>query len=111
MKTLEIMQMAEADLAPKLKTMKLKELERHAQKILHNLGQPDFDEVMLVLIRALPKLDSSKIDKLSAVKNLVRGLVPTASNDSVVDDELIERLSVLLTVLISKKFQKILSDT
>lgn len=101
--------MPESVLAPKLKLMKLKELERHASKILANLGQPDYGEVMRVLIRAIPKLNDKKIDRLSAVKNIVRGLVPTASNDSQVDDHLIERLAVILVVVITKKFEKIMA--
>lgn len=110
MKTLELMQTPESVLAPKLKVMKLKELERHATKMLVNLGQPDYDEVMRVLIRAVPKLDESKIDRLSAVKNIVRGLVPTASNQSNVDDALIERLTVILVVIITRKLQKIMAQ-
>lgn len=111
MKTHEIMQMPEAELAPKLKHIKLKELERHAAKILANLGQPDYDEVMRVLIKAVPKLNEDKIDRLTAVKNIVRGLVPTASNDSEVDDHLIERLTVILIVIITKKLQKIMASS
>ncbi len=98
-------------MAPKLKLMKLKELERHASKILANLGQPDFDEVMRVLIRAVPKLNEDKIDRFNAVKNIVRSVVPTAANESQVDGQLIERLTVILVMIITKKLQKIMSES
>lgn len=110
MKTLELMKASEAELAPKLKQMKLKELERHASKILGNLGQPDYDEVMRVVIGAVPKLEGEYSEKLEGLKRIVKGLVPTASNDSVVDDTLIERLAVIIMMIITKKFQKILSE-
>lgn len=110
MKTFELMQTPESVLAPKLKVMKLKELEKHATKILANLGA-SYEDVLRVLIKAVPKLDEGKTDRLQAVKNIVRDLVPTASNESDVDDKLIERVTVILIVIITRKLQKIMSQT
>lgn len=109
MKTLELAEMPEAQLVPLLKDMKLKELERHAQKILTNMGQPDYDKVLSVLIRALPKMTGEKIDRFTAVQNVVKGLLPTASNDSSVDSHLLDRLAVILSMIIKRKFDRILS--
>jgi len=110
MKTFELMQTPESVLAPKLKVMKLKELEKHATKILANLGA-SYEDVLRVLIKAVPKLDEGKTDRLQVVKNIVRDLVPTASNESDVDDKLIERVTVILIVIITRKLQKIMSQT
>lgn len=110
MKTHELMNAPEAELAPRLKEMKKKELERHAQKILTNLGQPDYDAVMSVVIRAVPKLNDDKADRFTAVQNIVRGLLPTASNDGDVDETIIARLTVIIMVIITKKFNKILAE-
>lgn len=109
MKTHELLAASETALTPIIKEMKLKELERHAQKILLKLGQSDYDNVLKVIIRAVPKLDPEKIDRFTAVQNLIRGLVPTASNDSEEDQKVIACLAVIIMRIISQKFDKIMS--
>ena len=110
MKTHEILAASEAELSLALKEMKIKEIERHAGKLLARLGQPDFDMVMSAFIKALPKINAQDMDRFEAVQNVLKALVPTASNDSLEDGEAIARLSVMLMVLVSKKYQKILQE-
>ena len=107
MKTHEVLSSSEAQLTAQLRDMKIKELERHSKKILVTLGQPDFDAVMSAVIKALPEMDQEQADRFSAVQELIKATLPAASNDSPLDDKLIERLAIIIVVLITKKFQKI----
>ena len=107
MKTHEVLSSSEAELTAQLRDMKIKELERHSKKILATLGQPDFDGVMSAVVKALPKMDQEQVGRFSAVQELIKATLPTASNDSPLDGKLIERLAIIIVVLITKKFQKI----
>lgn len=107
MKTHEVLSCSEAQLTSQLRDMKIKELERHSRKILVTLGQPDFDAVMSAVIKALPKMDQEQVGRFNAIQELIKATLPAASNESPLDDKLIERLAIILVVLITKKFQKI----
>lgn len=107
MKTHEILTTSEANLVAQLKDMKIKELERHAEKLLNGNGQPDYDAVMLAVIQAVPNLNSNNPDCFLTVQRIVRSHLPVASNDASEDVNLVERITVILMVIIKKKFQKI----
>ncbi|WP_096084927.1 hypothetical protein [Agaribacterium haliotis] len=110
MKTHELLNSNQTEFNTALTAMKIKELERHTAKLFERLGQPDFDAVMSVFIKALPKINAQSADRFEAVQSLLKGLVPTASNDSLEEKDVIQRLSVMLMVLVSKKYQKILKE-
>lgn len=107
MKTLEVLSASEAELSARLKEMKIKELELHAKKILVKLGQDNFDGVMSAVIKLLPTLENEGQDRFQEVKSLIRSKLPVASNDSEEASGMLERLSIIIVVLITKKFQKI----
>lgn len=106
MKTHELLAASEEELSPQLKTMKLKELERHANKILNNLGCPDYDDVLRVVIKAIRALESDNDDRFSSLQDTIKNQLPLASND---DNEAntISRLTILMTMIVTKKFEKI----
>lgn len=107
MKTLEVLSCPEPTLAAELKIMKIKELERHCRKVLIKLGQGDYGAVMSAVIKAIPMLEANKVGRFKAIQDLIKTLVPDGSKNDGAHAALIERLSIIMTVLIAKKFQKI----
>ena len=87
--------------------MKIKELERHCRKVLIKLGQGDYGAVMSAVIKAIPMLEANKVGRFKAIQDLIKTLVPDGSKNDGAHAALIERLSIIMTVLIAKKFQKI----
>jgi len=55
MKTQDILTLPEAKLAPQLAHLKVKELERHAQKILLKNGGGDYNQLIRTIIQTIPK--------------------------------------------------------
>ncbi|WP_370979802.1 hypothetical protein [Agaribacterium sp. ZY112] len=110
MKTHELVKASEAELTQALQVMKIKEIERHAAKLFERLGQPDFASVLSVFIKAIPKINQQDGDRFAQTKGLIRGLLPSASNESAEDDDLVSRLAVMLMVLVSKKYEKVLRE-
>ena len=107
MKTRDIMLSDEKSVTAQLKTMKIKELERHANKILAQLGQPDYDVVMAAVIKKIPALDATA-DRFEAVQSVVKSHLPAEYAAS--SNPALERITVLITVLVAKKFTKILKE-
>lgn len=107
MKTQELLNTAESDLAPALKSMKIKELERHGKKILARLGQNNFDGVMANLIKLIQTLENDEESRYQKVQKAIREWLPgnDAKNDEA--EGIIERATIVLVVLITKKFTKI----
>ncbi|WP_075187830.1 hypothetical protein [Teredinibacter haidensis] len=101
MKTHELLNTPEAGLVTQLKTMKLKELERHAQKLISNQGG-DFNEVMRNVIKAIPALDPTDNDRYQAIQQRIQSHISPGTAP-----DLIQRITVLVTVIITRKFQKI----
>ena len=115
MKTRELLAAPEAELAPKLKVMKLKELERHVTKILGSYGidkggNQAYDSLIAAVIKAVPGLKSGDKASFDTVQGIVKDYLLLAANDSAEDKALLERLSAIVMVIISKKFQKIMSE-
>lgn len=110
MKTRELLSADEKTVSTALKGMKIKTLETHAQKILQLLGQTDYDAVMLALIKRIQTLSASE-DRFAAVKGVVQSHLPeaTGKNNSATEnvEESVHRLSVLMTLLVAKKFEKV----
>lgn len=107
MKTHEILSTPEAKLAPALAELKIKELERHATKLLSSKGNADYNTVMQAVIRALPKLESQGPERFKEVQNLIHIHFNLASTASPVSDDVLQRITVIVMVLISKKFDRI----
>lgn len=106
MKTREILIADEKNVVTRLKTMKIKELERHISKILAQLGQPNYEQVLAVVIKAIPTL-SHDHDRLNVLLNLITSHLPEGKG-AAADRANLERLTTLFMVLVSKKFTKIL---
>ena len=108
MKTREILLADEKHVTAQLKTMKIKELERHTKKVLIQLGQTDYDKVMAAAIKAIPHMDV-KSDRFQILKDLIAAQLPC---ESLTPDELpiLDRVTVLVMVLVAKKFSKILKE-
>ncbi|WP_045857483.1 hypothetical protein [Teredinibacter purpureus] len=112
MKTQEFLRTGEAELVPRLKEMKIKELERHAQKILNSYGSTDYSTVMKQLIQTIPTLDPADNNRFQIIQDIVSSRVSTVKcsvepNPDAFRTDIIQRLTVLLTVIITRKFQKI----
>lgn len=115
MKTRELLAAPEADLAPKLKVMKLKELERHIGKVLKIYGvnsadSTAYDALMAAVIKTVPQLKQGQGENFVIVQDVVKEYLLLAANDSAEDQNFIERLTAMVMVVISKKFQKILQE-
>jgi len=108
MKTREILATQEAELAPQLKHMKIKELERHAQKILIRCGSCEYDVMMSKIIKEIPTLSAQDSNPFVALQKTVYAHVNShRENDSAPSAPVIERLTIVLMVLVTKKFLKI----
>ena len=102
MKTQELLKTPESELAPALKTMKIKELEKHARKILTQYGCESYDKLMVELIKLFQSLPSDG-NRFDTVKQTVVKYL----NDSEDSKNGLERLTALITVLITKRFQEV----
>lgn len=112
MKTKDIISLPEAKVAPALKAMKIKDLERHARKILAKLGQEDFDHLLRDLIKALPGYAQGDAQQTqAAVLQHVEASLPEGWQAQPINEtpaaDVAQRLSVTMMLLISKKFEKI----
>lgn len=99
------MQASEPELVPLLRKMKLKELERHAEKLAAKYGQSDYGALIRDIIRFIPTLGSDETDRFSAVQTKVREHL-RLENDPGYSDAL-QRLTTVLMMIITRKFQKI----
>ncbi|WP_185235165.1 hypothetical protein [Teredinibacter franksiae] len=102
MKTRDLLTATEADYVQSLQAMKIKELERHANKFTLNYGNGDYNELMRATINLLQTLDSIDSERFQKVQALVRERLANST-----DEDIIQRLTVLITVIITKKFNKI----
>jgi hypothetical protein len=102
MKTNQLLEMPEAQLVPLLREMKIKELEKHSEKILARLGQKNYNEIIGGLIRLLPQIEKEGDKRYSLVKGFLTENINTEEGGAVVD-----RLCVVMVLLISKKFLSI----
>lgn len=107
MKTRDVLAYSEQDLSPLLKVMKLKELERHAEKILKKQGQLSYKSVLAAVIKAVPSLNDGKSEGFIKIQAVVQGFLPVVSNDDPTEKTVVPRLAVILMVIITKKLEKI----
>jgi len=107
MKTLDLLSCPEATLTAELKQMKARELERHTRKLLAKLGLNDYDGVMATVIKAIAKLDADKADRFSALQSLIHSLLPAEEKNEPDHNAVIERLSLIMMLLVAKKFHEI----
>ena len=107
LKTRDILMANEQDLVTWLKDMKLKELEKHAEKILDKLGPCDYSVVMATVIKAVPELEASEHSTFRGVQDIVKGFISEVRNSEDYDDKDIERISTIIMMIIAKKFYAI----
>lgn len=106
MKTREVLTTEEAVLVPKLKQMKIKDLERHAQKILRSQGQSDYQQVIAAVIRAVPTLEVGSTQAYQGIQSIIKTFLPHSDSETSTQ-AIVERLAAIILVLLAKKFQKI----
>lgn len=115
MKTIDIITGPEAKVVAALKEMKIKELEKNARKIFAKLGQQEFDQVLSIVIKTIPGLSGvANLSPYDAVKSTILENIPANTDDEVYPgvtvDGVVDRLSVILLLLISKKFEKFMRE-
>ncbi|MFT7558810.1 MAG: hypothetical protein ACI93R_000713 [Flavobacteriales bacterium] len=111
MKTLLVLNESEESLAPKLKVMKLKELERHAKKICTGLSESfDYEVLIRNVIKRVPNLTQDVGDRFKTVQDLIVSDLYSIDAEAQVNEETVRRLAVILMVIITKKFEKIMKE-
>jgi len=104
MKTHELIAAAESELVPLLRQMKIKELERHAGKLLHKFGA-EYSPMLAAVTREIPDLEKDKAQVFARFQEIIRQRLLCA--DSAENRELIKRLTVIMVLIVQKQFQKI----
>lgn len=107
MKTREILSADEVEAAAAIKLMKIKELERHAEKILKKLGLHDYPTILRDMVKLVPQLDMASGTAFKTVQTMFEQKVDMIESDEFSIQNYIERLSVIMIVLVAKKFDKI----
>lgn len=119
MKTHEMLRASEAELVPVLRDMKIKELERHATKLLNKLGG-QYVEVLAVVTQTIPTLNSQE-NPYQALQQVIRQTVKKPGKDSQSaqfshaeegsveneDDAVFNLVTILMMVIVKKQFLKI----
>jgi hypothetical protein len=103
MKTLELIRMAEAQLVPCLKEMKLKELEKHGQNLVRLLGGEDYRLVLSRVIKILPTLTLEPQARFEQLNLAIAPLLSKSNNQQ----ELLAKLGIILTLVVRLKFSAI----
>lgn len=103
MKTLELIRASEAQLAPMLKDMKLKELEKHGENLVRILGGGNgYAEVLRQGIKAIPTLEPGA-DRFAALQSLLRPQLKLSNEQP----DILAKLTVILSLVIAHKFRAI----
>jgi len=87
--------------------MKSKELERHSRKLLLKLGLKDYEVIMGKVIKAIARLDADTSEGFITLQTLIYSLLPEAVINKVERAKVVERLTVIMMLLVAKKFHKI----
>lgn len=103
MKTNELLSATEAELVPKLRMMKIKELERHAAKLLKKIGA-EYSHVLAEVTKAVPQL-GAETNAFGRIQETV-----STCGQADADKKIIERTAVIMMVIIKKQFVKIHSQ-
>lgn len=107
MKTREVLAAPEPELSAKLKAMKVKELDRHAEKILAKYGVADHQAVISSVIKVIPDFDAQDPERYRRVQEIVAQKVPEPYRESIQAGDLLPRIAIIIVVLIMKQFEKI----
>lgn len=107
MKTREVLTAPEAELSAKLKMMKVKELDRHAEKILAKYGVTDHQAVVSSVIKVLPNFDTQDPDRYQSVQEIVAKKIPEAHQQAISSGDTLARVAIIIVVLITKQFERI----
>ena len=110
LKTLEILNLSESELTTEIKKMKLKELEKHAGKLLKALGQENYSGVLSVVIKAVPKLGQAGADRFQALQEVIRKILPLRGMETRHDQHTLERLALIMMVIVTRKYADILAS-
>lgn len=107
MQTREILTAPEAEVVVALRSMKLKELEKHADKISAKL-RLSYHDLLVAVVKLVPELDTSTafLELQAKIKELVDWQGVEEQDEQQVQ-RYIERLSVVMMVVITEKFNKI----
>lgn len=106
MKTHEIITMPEAQLSKHLAACKLKELEKHAQKLIEKHCRGDYATTLRAVIKAVPTLQDGQ-DKFKHVKDIVHLHGRVGAGQVPIPPDILERTTVIIMLIIAKKFEAI----
>ncbi len=109
MKTHEVLSLPEATLSKHLAQCKLKELERHAQKLIEKHCHGNYATTLRAVIKAVPSLSSNN-DKFNHVKEVIHLHSHVPSGSAPISPSVLERTTVILMMIIAKKFEAIHSN-
>ena len=110
MKTHELIHGDEKKIVPVLRNAKIKELEAHSTKMLAKLGCREMEKVLAALIKLMPRLPNNG-ESQNQVKSLIAEQVMQYSPLTSLDAQILDRLAVVMTLLVAKKFEKIHKET
>lgn len=112
MKTQELLSTPEAVLVSILKDMKVKELEKHGKKIAKKMGLDDYQELTRHLIKVIPQLNQED-NRFEKIKEQISALINEEKTDIDLEMQeesekgMLDRLTIITTLLISKKLNEI----
>lgn len=107
MKTRDVLTAPEAELSAQLKAMKIKELDRHAEKILSKFGVNDHQSVISSVITVLPNFDAKDDNRYLRVQEVVAQQIEKVYQESLRRGDVLARIAIIIVVLITKQFEKI----
>lgn len=87
--------------------MKIKELDRHVEKMMAKLGVTDYKAVMSSVIKVLPDFDVQAADRYRRVQEVIAQKVPESHQQALHTGDALERVAIVLVMLIMKQFEKI----
>src|SRR5690606_21130433 len=104
MKTNELINANESELVPQLRGMKLKELERHATKLLKKLNA-DYATVLAAVTCTIPDLAKAE-NAFTKIRQVIREQSEINLEDQG-EEDVVKRAAVIMMVIIKKQFLKI----
>jgi len=111
MKTTELLAAKEEELTSQLKEMKLKELEKHSQKLLNLLGGGRaHDTILAELIKWMPEQDVDAKAMYPQMQKKIQDILTGDEGPTPYQKGIIEKLSVIQMLIIAKEYADILEN-
>lgn len=111
MKTTELLAAKEEELTSQLKEMKLKELEKHSQKLLNLLGGGRaHDKILNELIQWMPEQEVDTKEMYPQFQTKLKEMLTGSEGSTAYQNGIIEKLSVIQMLIIAKEYADILEQ-